>query len=310
MKELLNYYYGFDLFDYMKVSDGYLIMYKGKKYHFYRINNLSTAYRKKELLRILEKNVYMNSLIKNRMNSLFTYDGNNYYAMFRINVDFNKKINFNEIVLFYQLINGSKVVDKKDFKYWIELWSNKIDYLERFLNKYYNSSFAIMCIANYYIGMGENAIEYLRLYMTNYNSEVFTAFLHNRINISNFLFDLYNPFNIVVDSKTRDISEYIKSLCFNKKEMQNIIKNIIQRTNFSEAEYVLLVARVVFPTFFFDIFETTSFDNVLSNNKILEWNDYIFKYEELINLVIDNINNIKKTNLVRFDWVDKVNQFA
>ena len=306
MKKLLNYYYGFDLINYTRVNNGYIILYKGNKYHFYRLENLFVLSKKKELLNILEKNVYMNCIINNRDNSAFTYDGKKYYVMFKINMVFDKQVDIDEVLKFYQLINGFNIVGKRNFVFWIKLWRKKIDYLEYFLSKNNNISNNVMWLAYYYMGMGENAIEYLKLYMISHNSKycnVVTAFVHDRININNYIFDLYNPFNIVIDSRTRDISEYIKSLFICKRLSTEELVKIIKKTNYNEAEYALLIARIIFPTFFFDVLEAMSFDDEQSIKRIIDLFDSINNYEILINLVIDSINKVKKTNLNRFDWI-------
>ena len=67
---------------------------------------------------------------------------------------------------------------------------------------------------DYYIGLGENAITYMKELNDNINSSSLSI-THRRIGVNSTMFDLYNPLNLIIDYKVRDVSEYLKDAFFN-----------------------------------------------------------------------------------------------
>ena len=68
---------------------------------------------------------------------------------------------------------------------------------------------------------------------------------------------LYNPLSFIFDYKVRDLSEYIKELFFYSKFDEDEIFNIISEEllNYSLNDVQLLYGRLLFPTYYFDLFE-------------------------------------------------------
>ncbi len=78
----------------------------------------------------------------------------------------------------------------------------------------------------YYIGLTENAISYLK-YSNLKNNHI--GIQHIRVKYNDNLTNFYNPINLIIDYKVRDIAEYFKSLFFDSKiDIKNII-NIIKK---------------------------------------------------------------------------------
>ena len=178
---------------------------------------------------------------------------------------------------------------------WDYLWSMKIDYVEYQVKHLTNKYPIIEDSINYYIGLSENAIKYFKLINKN-NESLYIE--HRRINKDN----IYDPLEIVIDYKVRDISEYIKYNFFNSGKDLYDIKNDIKKLNLNNIDYLLLYSRMLYPSFYFDLY-----DRIINNNEdenII--NDIINKsieYEELLYEIYLIIN--RKYNIMGIDWINK-----
>ena len=101
------------------------------------------------------------------------------------------------------------------------------------------------------IGLCSNAIEYLTDMKKDYGNEVKNlCYAHKRLyDLTSF--DLFNPFNIVIDSPTRDLAFLYKEKAINLNELISIIDYY----KLDQMEISLLMARALFPTATFDILE-------------------------------------------------------
>lgn len=101
------------------------------------------------------------------------------------------------------------------------------------------------------IGLCSNAIEYLTDMKEDYGNEVKNlCYAHKRLyDLTSF--DLFNPFNIVIDSPTRDLAFLYKEKTINLNELISIIDYY----KLDQMEISLLMARALFPTATFDILE-------------------------------------------------------
>lgn len=120
----------------------------------------------------------------------------------------NYIINQNKVILSYNLIN--KILRTN----WTKLWTNKIDYIEYQILHIESKYKLLRNSIWYYIGLGENGVQYIKDNDLTKNTSTEYVISHRRINDFN---ELSNPLNIIVDHKSRDVSEYLKYL-FIKKE--------------------------------------------------------------------------------------------
>ena len=97
---------------------------------------------------------------------------------------------------------------------------------------------------------------------------------------------LYNPLNIIYDYRVRDIAEYIKnSFWADNHNIYNELNNYLYKSNLSLNEVKLLISRVLFPSFYFDLYEDIfnyNKDEKILNNIISR----IDEYEEYLNSII------------------------
>ena len=97
---------------------------------------------------------------------------------------------------------------------------------------------------------------------------------------------LYNPLNIIYDYRVRDVAEYIKnSFWTDNHNIYNELNNYLYKNNLSLNEVKLLISRVLFPSFYFDLYEDIfnyNKDEKILNNIISR----IDEYEEYLNSII------------------------
>lgn len=299
MIDFINYYYNLYPLNINKYNDNYMFYIDNIKYYFIpydrELNELD--YLVKLNIDMINNGSLVHEIIPNKLNKILTIYENKYYILLKTNINDDKVVSIEDIMY---MLNESKVnYDKNNIlnrMNWSKLWELKIDYFEyqmtHIIKKYpilYNN-------IDYYIGIGENAIQYFNTVIPYNKGNIEIGICHKRINSNSTLFDLYNPLNLIIDYKVRDISEYIKSSYFNNN-ISNIIDKVFNRYYFDKLNLSLMISRLLFPSYFFDMFEDIVYSNVNENSI-----NYITKksssYEDFIN------NLIKKCNLQSIRWLE------
>lgn len=242
---------------------------------------------------IIDKDSY-DQLVLNINNHLITNIYNKYYILIRrskaqseVKDFFNRKKNEFE---FYNQINNFNYINHSN---WSELWSKKIDYIEYQVHHFENKYPLIEQSINYYIGMAENAISYVA--MINKKDE-FLTISHIRILDKNF----NNPQNIIIDFRSRDVSEYLKYRFLKNDYNYSEIENLLVGLNFNFSSFELLYGRLLYPSFYFDLYDEI-IEGEVSEQKILELVSRASEYEDYVNNIYHIIYQIKK--IPRVTWL-------
>ena len=123
-----------------------------------------------------------------------------------------------------------------------------------------------------------------------------------RVHYNDNLHEFQSPLNIVIDYKERDVSEYFKSLflddCYNEEEIINYLKEL-PASGFGMG---LLMGRMLFPSFYFDLYEKIVND-VIPEKEIYKIIDKSDDYEYFLRFIYFEINKIIK--IPRIDWLHK-----
>ena len=246
MKNLINYYYGLLIKSFKKKNDKFIFEVDNKNYEFVPfIGDINKFYNIYSVL-IKTKN-YCHEIVFNNNNSILTnYNGKN-YILLKKNININRELNIKEILAYDVPVYVSEKIG------WKILWEQKIDYYEyqmAQLSKKYN---IIKNSFDYYLGLSENAINLLNYIDIN---EVKTFISHKRIKENEKLDDFFNPLNIIIDSRNRDIAEYIKINFFNNNVIN--IKELLEyldKLNFNFSEMLLFFARLLYPSYYFDVYD-------------------------------------------------------
>jgi hypothetical protein len=138
-----------------------------------------------------------------------------------------------------------------------------------------------------------NAIDYQK----NYN----TTLTHRRLK-SICKYELFNPFNFIIDHSSRDLAELYKNGLINL----NQLLNICYYYNYQIDEYQYLLSRILFPTCIFDVIEDLTIDNINNDyskqiyEAIKKYHNQIYKVKEYYNAII-NLMNIRPIN-----WISNI----
>lgn len=292
MKNALNYYYNLNIDN---------IHQKNKNYYF-KVNNLQYMLLEcvsEEINDIYSLNVYLTKnypfykIILNKDNKVITIINETNYILLEINNNI-KELNLNEIIK----INNISIVNFNKLRRdnWYTLWTNKIDYFEYQINQIGKKYPIIRESFNYYIGLAETAISLIK---SINNEGMYLSLSHKRINNA---FDLYNPLNLIIDVRIRDICEYFKFCFFENK---NIFKELELFLNYNKLRYnesVYFLARMLFPTYYFDLYEKI-IANEVKEEEIKKIISKVDKYEKLLKYIYLNFKN----NNLYIEWLEKIN---
>lgn len=224
---------------------------------------------------------------------LFGYE-NNYYVLMKLPNVKNRLINFYDVISFYYVPTFK--IKKLDKSNWSYNWSNKIDFIEYQFDQIRGKYKMIDASIDYFIGMWENAISY---YNDNVNTNGEKIVCHKRIDVNMDLLDFLNPLNFVVDYKERDRGEFLKSFVLNNNYTESILNEYLRINNLDDI--VLLIARILFPSYYFDLYEEVVLDNRDESDieKILK------KKDNILYLILYIFNRFNNYNIPVIDWIKK-----
>lgn len=277
---------------------------KGNNYSFYINYNL---YYLVKIIRPSEDILIINQIISSYKNNYHKIIINNFgsfiselkkdkYVLLKTVYPLYKEIDLIDIVRNQKNVQNYKALNRTNYE---ELWSSKVDYLEYQVKELGIKHKTIQKSFNYYVGLAENAVHYFNLINTENQKLVIST---KRVYYPNYSKDYYNPINIVIDYRIRDIAEYIKSSFFKGNDILNEVNRLIELNILNNVEYSLLYARLLFPTYYFDkvsyILENNQDDDIL-----IEILDKASMYEELLNKIYIMIN--KKTAITAIDWLNR-----
>ena len=293
IKQYIEYYYNFENINITKIKEYYRLDYKNTNYLFMPLTRYPIEIL--QIYRVINNDANYDNIVLNVKNQLITYiDGKN-YILVRLSKNSANYNLYNQIEKSKIVYLQNEMIDKITKTNWDILWSKKIDYIEYQLNNLDNDNIVFNSVW-YYIGMAENAISYVNETLSlSSNHRLYVS--HKRINEQFF----NNPLNLIVDYRSRDISEYLKYI-FLKKEYDYIeIKEKLQKLNLDEFLCRMIYGRLFFVTFYFDIFDSVMNGN--KENKLLLRNiiNRADEYEDYINSIYDILAQIKK--IPRIGWV-------
>lgn len=292
MKNVLKYYYLLKDPNIMLINNKIYIKDKNKNYILHKAITIKNLKVQKEIQSL--NNKYYKIVPTISKDLYIIYQGKIYCLL-----ELNKLISINDIekdIFNYEYTYKADTasITRND---WYYLWTSKIDFYEALYNTIKGKYKYIDESIDYYINLSETGLEYYKYNFKN-NKKNNLVICRKRMNIDEF----YNPLNIVLDHKERDIGEYLKWLFYQNKNdivrVERVIKKCIEKNMNME----LVVSRLLFSTYYFD-----EIDNIVTNNKTeqnlkliisknTEYENYISKIIDKIQEYIDipNIKYIKK----------------
>lgn len=267
MQNEIYYYYNIYPDNIYKENNRYEITHNKDIYYLYPVDiTLNDTVMINNILK--ENNLNIFEFVTNKKYELVSNIKNANYTLIKLLISKNttKKANLNDIIA---LSSINKLNNKMPVK-WIELWENKLDNLSLSEKEIIGDNKDIYNTFNYYLGYGEMALNYLKYSVSN-NTNYYLGLVHIRLNNISYI-DFYNPFNIIIDIRVRDICEYIKIKYLNDDSYQILLNNFINILNLTYDELIILISRLIFPTNYFDFIENN--DKEMLKKIIIHSNDY------------------------------------
>ena len=306
MKEIINYYYNFDCLEVEENNMYSSFKYCGDVFYFVFFNR--TDEELEDIITICNelkmKGIKVHSIILNRFNSYLTKIGDNKYLLLKLNCNKDEVNNFLDVCNNASIFKLNKVNSKLYRNNWGELWSKKIDYLEFQIKELGKDKKVIINSFSYYIGLAENAISYVNkinkvIGISEYDKVTLS---HRRIFFPNTVLNYLNPLSFIYDLEVRDVAEYLKMGFFSNEDSLLDLKTFLKIKKLTPYSYHMLYARLIYPSYYFDLYE-----DVMNNNgdeeKIINIVNKVNEYEYFLKMAYQEINQY--TSLEKIDWIIK-----
>lgn len=303
MKNNIMYYYNLRIDNITQNNNNYYFTINNDNYCFTiytrDIKESDEIYKLNKYM--LSSNILVHEIIPNKDNYVVTIINNIPYILYKIYINKNKKLTINELTY---LSNYTYQVDKiLTRNNWNILWSNKIDYFEYQINQMGKKYPILVDTFAYFTGLAENAISYVKY--TTLETQIETSdnpvISHRKIN--NTVESLYNPLNIILDHKSRDIAEYIKLSFLNKNtNIYQELDSYFSSNYYSEYGLRLLYARIIYPSFYFDMYEQI-IQGLRKESDLLNIVSLLDDYELYLKEMYYYLK--KYHNIPEIDWITK-----
>ena len=168
---------------------------------------------------------------------------------------------------------------------WSELWNYRFNYIFSNYINYLHSDSIISNSIDYFIGIFNLAIDYLPKDVKQYN---YSYLVYKNYNCFN---DFSNPLNFKVDLLERNISEYIKYLILNDRNLDFIFEILFKYMD--KCNMDILIARIIYPNYYFDALDLYN-NNFESCDLIKTYVDSIKKIELYLREIINFISKYYK----------------
>lgn len=297
MKNTIMYFYDLDPNDIHQTGKTYRFVVDGLTYLFLPIQrSLKEIEELEEIRKVLAySSIRLHEIVLNKQQKRVTSFQNENYVLLKLIDDWKQPIGFIDILYFRDLNVQVDSYQSLLRNNWHKLWSNKIDYFAYQVNQFGKKHPIIRESFSYFCGLAENAIQYTMMI----SKEAPLGLSHHRIKENMRKLDLYNPLNIVVDYKVRDLAEYFKDQFFHHylpfEEIEYVLNYVLK-----EEEYIPFYTRMLFPSFYFDIYE-----EILSHQEeekeLLCIIHKTEQYEELLKQIYTHIS--KKVRFLKPDWL-------
>lgn len=279
-------------FDYM----GYhyaLVVYDGEVDLLQEIYNLH--------LEVLKRGVYVHQIILNKDGSVATLINGVPYILMRLYYE-DREIVFDDLLPFFNCYYNND--GKLNRNNWENLWANKIDYLEYEISQLGQKHPEIRDTFSYFVGLGETSIQITNMVNNRGKDEKLMAIKsisHDRIKNDATLFDLYNPLNLVVDYRVRNVAEYLKHRYFEGDNIEEELNKFFMYTELTNDEYLLFLARMIYPTYYFDLYEDI-ISGSKSSDELKKITNRVNDYQVLIQSIYNYYKSFLRINPI--EWLE------
>lgn len=303
MKNNIMYYYNIRIDNITQNNNNYYFTINNDNYCFTiytrDIKESDAIYKLNKYM--LSSNILVHEIIPNKDNYVVTIINNIPYILYKIYINKNKQLTINELTY---LSNYTYQVDKiLTRNNWNILWSTKIDYFEYQINQMGKKYPILVDTFAYFTGLAENAISYVKYTTLETQMEASDNPVISHRKINNTIESLYNPLNIILDHKSRDIAEYIKLSFLNKNtNIYQELDSYFSSNYYSEYGLRLLYARIIYPSFYFDMYEQI-IQGLRKESDLLNIVSLLDDYELYLKEMYYYLK--KYHNIPEIDWITK-----
>ena len=286
MKNTILYYYNLNPESIHNVNDYYYFRINSVLYELFNCDNyidrISDIY--DISYKLLKHGFPVHEIILNKDNFIVTIINEKNYVLMKVNIEDTNLITLNDILVFNKNVLLFKELFASKIK-WNDLWETKVDYYEYQINQLGKKYPLLRNSFSYYDGLTECA----NILFKEIKDKVdFNVISHKRIKINHTIKDLYNPFNLIIDTSVRSVCEYFKGRYLNNLDVLEEIKLYLKNSNYNNEEYILFFVRMMFPSFYYDEFQNIVFSN---------------KDERLLNYIISNVDNYENLLFNLYEYI-------
>ena len=291
MKNFINYYYNLSVSNIRKKDDEYIFRINNLEYMFLPCfnseENISYIY-----FLIIKNNRYIHEIILNKNNNMISFCDGKPYILIKKNYDND------DLVSIKTIIEYDTLLDVRFSFNWKNLWESKIDYYEYQVKELGYKYLNVKESFYYYVGLSELAISLLNYVNTN---EIYPYVQHKRIIYKETYNTFLNPLNIIIDTRMRDIAEYLKINYIHENINIEDVLMLLDNINMNKSESILLLSRLIYPSYYFDIYDEIIKESIDSSklNYYIEKNVY---YETFLKSVYKLIRN--RYNIPIVEWLE------
>ena len=305
MKEIINYYYSFDIDDIEEFEYCYNFLFQRNEYYFVYYNRsieeLDEIIKLSKYLK--EQSIDCHEIIINIEKNILTKVGDYNYILLKVT---NKDETFDIFAI--NEINNKVIVNNNKSKLnrynWIDLWIKKVDYYEYQIRELGLEKRAIVSSFSYYIGLAENAISYANKTISTIplsNNDRITL-SNRRIGYPNIKLNYLNPLSFIFDFEVRNIAEYLKSIFFfySTNDAFEELISYLRIKKLGLFSYQMLYARLLYPTYYFDIYDQVM-NKQRSEDELIKVIKKVQDYELFLKKAYLEIS--KYANIEKIDWI-------
>lgn len=301
MKNVIAYYYHLFPDDIHQIDGQYKFVINHEKYYFVsyerNLGDINNLYEISAFL--LQNYTYCHMIVSNVSNSYITYVNGNPYVLMKIFIDDTAQIGISDVMTFHSIrVTKDRYLSLVKNR-WDQLWSYKIDYFEYQISQFGKKYPLLRDSFSYFVGVAENCISLLRNASLG---DIDLVISHHRIHYSDTLFDFYNPLNFIIDTKVRDVCEYFKNAFFQGVDVLEQVIFYLNRGSLTGEEYYLFFVRMLFPSYYFDIYEDVVLGNV-DEQRLLDVIGLLPQYEIFLRDVYWQVR--KFIDFPVIDWLIK-----
>lgn len=301
MKNAMNYYYNLNPTSIHQRGKIYYFRVEEANYVLLPCENELESQSVYELdSELLRQGIPVHQILLNNSRQILTKINEETYVLMRIFIP-KKMITLEDIMQINTIaISNQPVKLRRDD--WYALWTRKIDYLEYQISQIGKKYPLIIESFSYYIGLAENAIT---LIGSVKKENRYLSLNHRRIMCGDDTYRLYNPFNLVIDLRMRDACDYFKTCFFKNQNVEPMIMQYLYYQRFTEEELQCFFARMLFPTYYFDIYEKIVAGK-LEEKELIPIIEKVNEYENLLRKLYGYI--VQMHPLPEIEWLKKIPQ--